>query len=120
VADSARLAAGAHHRDGGRREQGPKRVPLSGALPQVQRSQGEVVGVGRDANVQDTRVVAHPRVGSQPGDDPQHPGVRGQHVADDLPDADLPGVCGKLLQQQRADPAAVPVIGDELRELGPI
>ncbi len=118
VADLARVVARADHCDRAGIEQPPDRVGLGALLALAHHLVGHRGRVDRE--LQGDLAVLEVALGLVPRltEHPHHRGVLGEHDGDETFHAALATRGGQVLEQHRADTAALVVVGDDEGDLG--
>ena len=118
VADLAVVVARPH--DGDRRgcEQPRDRPGLAALLALVGDGEGVLGLVDRERQVDDAVLVGAFGLVAGVLEDPHHLAVLGQHLGDEALDAALAGGRGEVLEQHRAEPAALVGVLDQEGDLG--
>ena len=118
VADLALVVAGADDGDRGRGEQARDRPGLAALLALVGDRQRVVGLLDRERQVDDAVLVLPGGLVARVPEDPDHPAVLGQHLGDEPLDAPLAPGRRQVLEQDRAQPAALVRVLHEEGDLG--
>ena len=118
VADLADVVAGPDHGHRRGRQQARDRPGLAALLPLVGDGEGVLGLLDREGQVDDAVLVGALGLVAGVLEDPHHRAVLRQHLGDEAPDAALAGGRGEVLEQDRAQAAALVGVLDQEGDLG--
>jgi hypothetical protein len=117
VTGRAGLAPGTDHDDRRRLQQAGDGAGVGALLPGVLRSRGVGGGLDGELDADDAVLELGRRGPAGVAEDADHPAVVGQRVGEEPGDAPLPGGGRQVLEQERAEPAALVRVVDHERHL---